>query len=488
MNPTSELMSVIIPTHDRCQSLRYTLLSLSRQTFPADQTEVLVLDNGSEDGTAEMLRSFTAPFRLRTILVPKQKPFESSRLRNLGMASAKGDVLVFFDSDMIAPPHFLEQHAAVHTYADDIALLGKMFYLESNEGLSEGVFTSAFSVQALGPMQLAGKTVNRFLSFSGNLRQYLRPWDLCIGANFSVTRAGIDRAGGFDETLDGEHPAGADIAYGMQMYSRGLKLVYGRAALAFHQKNNPTHWAAAPAYFEQRQRSVFLHEQMLYEHWLDTDMRAAVRSQLAGKRAMNALIDRFGLTYTMEVEKRDLTRLTILASSEARPALTIFIIADGRAEELSSALAWFSELECSAMDFEVIVLDPEAATDESQSDHDATRSTCVQYANAAYTLRYFPTGRKQFYDTKGSLGELWPHLETSAAQEPVAAARKALKAEYTHRITSLLLEKPLAQLSLSCNTSRFDLNAARIRDLIHEIKSLAPEEIHARDYSTVPLP
>jgi glycosyltransferase involved in cell wall biosynthesis len=60
------LVSVIIPTYNRRDSLRETLASLAHQTFPADRSEVIVVDDGSTDGTAEAV---TAQYPDDTVLM-----------------------------------------------------------------------------------------------------------------------------------------------------------------------------------------------------------------------------------------------------------------------------------------------------------------------------------------------------------------------------------------------------------------------------------
>src|SRR5260221_4447251 len=57
-------VSVVIPSYNRRVSLRRTLLSLSRQDYDHSAIEVLVADTGSNDGTADMLAAFMAPFEL----------------------------------------------------------------------------------------------------------------------------------------------------------------------------------------------------------------------------------------------------------------------------------------------------------------------------------------------------------------------------------------------------------------------------------------
>src|SRR5687768_11304898 len=66
------LVSVIIPTFNRCNSVRRILDALAKQTFDLAQVEVLVVPDGSSDGTETMLQNYAAPFELRIIAQTNQ--------------------------------------------------------------------------------------------------------------------------------------------------------------------------------------------------------------------------------------------------------------------------------------------------------------------------------------------------------------------------------------------------------------------------------
>lgn len=118
-------LSVVIPTFNRRDSLRLTLEGLTRQTFPRSHFEVLVVSDGSTDGTDAMLVEYarSAPYRLRPIFQANSGP---SAARNHGIREAQFDVIVFLDDDVEPLPEFLERHAAHHCGDDKVAVLGPM--------------------------------------------------------------------------------------------------------------------------------------------------------------------------------------------------------------------------------------------------------------------------------------------------------------------------------------------------------------------------
>lgn len=95
-------LSVVIPAFNRAAELPFTLRSLLAQDYVAD--EILVVDDGSTDDTADVAESFGHP--VRVIRQANQGP---SVARNRGLAEAQGKFIHFFDSDDLASPNLHRQ-------------------------------------------------------------------------------------------------------------------------------------------------------------------------------------------------------------------------------------------------------------------------------------------------------------------------------------------------------------------------------------------
>jgi GalNAc5-diNAcBac-PP-undecaprenol beta-1,3-glucosyltransferase len=109
MSPTSPFFSIIIPTYNRADLVAATLRSVQTQDF-AD-FEVLVVDDGSKDNTAEVVRPFIADTRFNYF--PKANA-ERGAARNYGLDQAQGEYAIFLDSDdLFHSAHLATLYAAI---------------------------------------------------------------------------------------------------------------------------------------------------------------------------------------------------------------------------------------------------------------------------------------------------------------------------------------------------------------------------------------
>jgi glycosyltransferase involved in cell wall biosynthesis len=105
--------SVVVCTRDRQRALEECLGHLADQVAVAGGYEIVVVDNGSSDGTGEWLGRWVAegPARRRTVFEPVPG---LSRARNRGIEAATGDVVLFIDDDASAPRGWVAAHLAAY--------------------------------------------------------------------------------------------------------------------------------------------------------------------------------------------------------------------------------------------------------------------------------------------------------------------------------------------------------------------------------------
>lgn len=99
-----EKVSIVIPTYNRAALLGRTLQSALQQTY--EETEIIVIDDGSTDHTDEVIRSFQDQ---RVVYVRNLINVGSSESRNIGIDRASGEYISFLDSDDEWDPRKLEK-------------------------------------------------------------------------------------------------------------------------------------------------------------------------------------------------------------------------------------------------------------------------------------------------------------------------------------------------------------------------------------------
>ena len=112
--PAQPVVSVVVPTHDRAGYLAVTLDSLNVQDVEAPY-EVIVVDDGSRDGTAGVARGAGATY------IRFDRPRGVNAARNEGVRAAASDLIAFVDDDVYAPPGWLRamvEGAAAHPEAE----------------------------------------------------------------------------------------------------------------------------------------------------------------------------------------------------------------------------------------------------------------------------------------------------------------------------------------------------------------------------------
>jgi glycosyltransferase involved in cell wall biosynthesis len=105
-------LSVVIPTYNRLPILRQCLGALEDQVLLGSnqQYEVLVVDDGSSDGTVAWIEAEAGAGKLQHVRLIIQQHGGPAEARNRGVDAARGEVIIFIDSDLVVTPTFLANH------------------------------------------------------------------------------------------------------------------------------------------------------------------------------------------------------------------------------------------------------------------------------------------------------------------------------------------------------------------------------------------
>jgi glycosyltransferase involved in cell wall biosynthesis len=119
--PAAMKVTVAIPTYNRADFLRQTLVGIVAQQFPRDHFEILVINNNSHDHTAAIVAEFAAAHPAPRHILETQQGLDHAR--NRAIAEARGEIIVFGDDDILVKPDWLAQ-IAVPLLADSARRIG----------------------------------------------------------------------------------------------------------------------------------------------------------------------------------------------------------------------------------------------------------------------------------------------------------------------------------------------------------------------------
>jgi len=100
-------VSVVIPARNESKYICRAISSIANQKWPLNRVEVVVVDNGSTDGTSEVASTCTSRFRGINFSLLAEDLRGRGRAKNLGAKFAKGRILIFMDADSYAAPNLI---------------------------------------------------------------------------------------------------------------------------------------------------------------------------------------------------------------------------------------------------------------------------------------------------------------------------------------------------------------------------------------------
>jgi glycosyltransferase involved in cell wall biosynthesis len=198
-------VSVVIPALNEERFLGRCLESLTRLEFPQDALEVIVVDNGSTDGTLTIAHSFAQLLNLKIL---EKKGASIAALRNLGAAASTGDLLAFLDADCMVPSCWL-------TAASEVArtpgwgVVGAPYLIPDDSSWVARIWYRHQHRQMRGEVPFVG------------------------ACNLIISRRAFAQTGGFDPTLE----TNEDYEFCRRVAANGLSIVTFPPAAVVHLGN-----------------------------------------------------------------------------------------------------------------------------------------------------------------------------------------------------------------------------------------------------------
>jgi len=202
-----------MPTYNRLETLRRAIAALDSQTIHSTRFEVIVVSDGSTDGTVEFLDQASTPFQL---VIGRQANSGPAAARNHGIRLARGDLILFLDDDVGAAPDLIEQHLRTRPASDDrTVVIGPMLTPPDYRPNPFIRWEQAMLYKQYDAMKRG--------DWSPTYRQFYT-------GNASVGRRFITSLGGFDERFR----RGEDVELAYRLHEQGATFVFNDSAVGHH--------------------------------------------------------------------------------------------------------------------------------------------------------------------------------------------------------------------------------------------------------------
>jgi GT2 family glycosyltransferase len=206
-------VSVVMPTYNRVDQLRAALEGLAAQQGLDEPVEVIVVSDGSTDGTDEYLTSSAVPLPVVALTQPNAGP---AAARNRGIDVARGPLVLFVDDDTVAEPGLTAAHLRRHAGPDDdLVVIGPMLTPADHDispwvRWEQDMLTKQYDAMRDGV-------------YEATARQFYT-------GNASVARRHLLEVGGFDPTF--RRAEDVELAY--RLADRGLCFAFEPTAVVHH--------------------------------------------------------------------------------------------------------------------------------------------------------------------------------------------------------------------------------------------------------------
>lgn len=276
-------VSIIIPTHNRCDQLIKCLSALKNQSYNPDYFEAIIVADSCTDNTISEVTKFSIDSKFQ-IKIFKQEFKKASASRNKGISEASGGILLFLDDDVLPETVFVEKHVEAQKNAD--VVIGYLETILPEKPTQWNLWARLWWESRFNDMALPGHMFNYKDFFTGNV---------------SVKTSFIKTAGVFNESFIRLE----DYELGYRLINSSARFFFSRKAKGKHfETNNFNKWA----YRLIDEGSAFVHLGNLYPELKENIFKESNKPEILKRIAFNKIIpasifSRFFMTFAKFFEK-----------------------------------------------------------------------------------------------------------------------------------------------------------------------------------------
>ena len=201
------MISVIVTTYNRRELLSRCLQLLAKQDCSPSDYEVVVVVDGSTDGTQEFLHSLKIDLNLRTI---DQSNRGLSAARNAGLRAATRKIVLFLDDDLMCSAEVITEHVRAHETEEELLAFGPVLVSPEHSEHAATRATQRFYAEEIYRPLALGEPASW-------------PLHARVPPNSSISRELLLSFGGFDEKFVNAHE---DVELGIRLWGHGVTFRY----------------------------------------------------------------------------------------------------------------------------------------------------------------------------------------------------------------------------------------------------------------------
>jgi len=215
-------VTIVIPVHNSAATIGKAISATLIQEYPIDKLEIVVVDDGSSDNSAQIIRKFPVKY----IFQPNSGP---AKARNIGWQSSRGDIICFTDSDCIPEKNWINKIIARYV-SDKIAGVGGSYDIADDKSWLAKCIHEEIIQRHLKMPEL-----------STHLASY----------NFSCRKSVLKEIGGFDESFKAASAEDNELSY--RIRKKGYDLIFDKDIKVAH--------------YHKRNLSAYLKQQFRHGYW-----------------------------------------------------------------------------------------------------------------------------------------------------------------------------------------------------------------------------
>lgn len=193
--------SIVIPTYNQKDRLELVLYSINELNYDKNKFEVIVVDDCSDDGTEECIKSINKKYEFKYIKHKKNEGRSSTR--NDGAMLAEGRIIIFLDGDRIPCKDYIKEHIKAHYNRKNTIVIGECIeYFDEKFKEKKEIIINEIQRGFAGVVKRCryfnySEIVNKIYDSRGNTKSKIA-WITLMSGNFSISKKDFEKTNGFE--------------------------------------------------------------------------------------------------------------------------------------------------------------------------------------------------------------------------------------------------------------------------------------------------